>query len=256
VGPQAEFIFSDAVALPRQLPGSGSVFTGNMLLTQTLSIPSMQYNSDNIRNIILDFGGVIYQIDHQRQIQAFKNLGVENFESLYSQAMQSPLFAQFERGEITPDQLRSAIKKILGNSKITSTQIDAAWNSILIGFHEPTIRLLERLRSRYRLFLLSNTNSIHYDIYQKDFSERFGFDFDALFEKTYWSFKMGMRKPDAEIFQFVISDTGVNPSETIFIDDTHQNIEGSVQAGLPAMHLSYGVPLSRLLDDEMKLRSG
>lgn len=215
----------------------------------------MQHNSDNIRNIILDFGGVIYQIDHQRQIQAFKNLGVENFESLYSQAMQSPLFAQFERGEITPDQLRSAIKKFLGKDKITSSQIDAAWNSILIGFHEPTIRLLERLRSRYRLFLLSNTNSIHYDIYQRDFSERFGFNFDDLFEKTYWSFKIGMRKPDAEIFQFVMSDSGVNPSETIFIDDTPQNIEGSVEAGLPAMHLRHGAPLSGLFGDDMKLRS-
>jgi len=124
----------------------------NARLTQTLSTPSMQYTAENIRNIILDFGGVIYQIDHQRQIRTFKNLGIGNFESLYSQAMQSPLFAQFERGEISPDQLRSTIKKFLGNSKISSSQIDDAWNSILIGFHEPTIRLLERLRSSYRLF--------------------------------------------------------------------------------------------------------
>jgi len=215
----------------------------------------MQYTAENIRNIILDFGGVIYQIDHQRQIRTFKNLGIGNFESLYSQAMQSPLFAQFERGEISPDQLRSTIKKFLGNSKISSSQIDDAWNSILIGFHEPTIRLLERLRSSYRLFLLSNTNSIHYDVYQRDFSEQFGYKFDDLFEKTYWSFKIGMRKPDTEIFLFVMSDIGINPAETIFIDDTPQNIEGSVQAGLPAMHLTHGAPLSGLFGDNMKLRS-
>lgn len=216
----------------------------------------MKQNPENIRNIILDFGGVIYRIDHQKQIQSFKNLGVENFEVLYSQAMQSPLFAQFEKGEISPDQVRSEIKKILCNDNITTKQIDVAWNSILVGFHEPTIRLLKRLRSRYNLFLLSNTNSIHYDIYSKDFSERFGFDFDDLFKKTYWSFKIGMRKPDAEIFQFVLNDNQLNPSETIFIDDTPQNIEMSVQAGLPAVHLRHGSPLSGLFDENLKLKSG
>jgi glucose-1-phosphatase len=208
-----------------------------------------------IRNIIFDFGGVIYQIDHARQIEAFKKLGIQNFESQYSQAMQSPLFAQFERGELSPEEVRQMIKIFLGKKDIEIKQIDEAWNSILTGFRMSSVKLLEGLRKNYNLFLLSNTNAIHYEIFIKEFFDQYGYDFDDLFTKSYWSFKIGMRKPDAEIYRFVLQDSGINSLETIFIDDTLKNVEASIEAGLPAMLLKPGVLPEYLFDKNLNLKS-
>ncbi len=208
-----------------------------------------------IRNIIFDFGGVIYQIDHARQIEAFKKLGIQNFESLYSQAMQSPVFAQFERGELSPEEAREMIKIFLGNKDIEIKQIDEAWNSILVGYRESTVTFLEQLRKNYNLFLLSNTNAIHYEIFIKEFLDQYGYDFNALFLRAYWSFKIGMRKPDAEIYRFVLQDSGIEASETIFIDDTLKNVQTSIEAGLPAMMLMQGVLAENLFDKNLNLKS-
>lgn len=214
----------------------------------------MMQESAKISNLILDFGGVIYQIDHQRQIDAFKSLGVKDFEQLYSQAMQSPLFAEFERGVISPEDLKQTMLQMMGHSGISIRAVEDAWNSILIGFHRPTVELLAKLKKVYNLFLLSNTNIIHYNLYTREFADEYGHDFNLLFEKSYWSFKIGMRKPDAEIYQFVLGDGNLNPEETVFVDDTYKNIESSRLAGLPAVHLEPGKQLISLFDKNLRLK--
>jgi len=212
-------------------------------------------NPDKISNIILDFGGVIYQIDHYKQIEAFKSLGVSDFEMLYSQAMQSPLFAEFECGRISPDKLLEEVAGMLGKNVVSKKQVYDAWNSILVGFSDKTVRLLEDLRTRYNLYLLSNTNSIHYDLFVSDFAKRYGYDFNSLFVKPYWSFKVGLRKPDLEIYNFVLTDSNLNPEETVFIDDSPQNVKGSIKAGLPALLLGHEIKLINLFDENLKLIS-
>lgn len=214
----------------------------------------MKRDTSNVSNIILDFGGVIYQIDHQRQIDTFKSLGVKNFDRLYSQAMQSPLFAEFERGAISPEGLTQTMLQMMGESGISAGAVEEAWNSILIGFHRPTIALIEKLRKVYKLYLLSNTNMIHYSLFIREFVDNYGYEFNSLFEKSYWSFKIGMRKPDAEIFHFVLGDSNLNPEETVFVDDTYKNIEASRLAGLPAIYLEPGKQLGSLFDENLMLK--
>lgn len=214
----------------------------------------MNIDPGNIKNLILDFGGVIYQIDHQKQIEAFTSLGIKDFADLYSQAMQSDLFTGFECGNLSPESVIGEIVEILGKDKVNREQIVGAWNSILVGYMNDAVKLLEKLKTRWNLFLLSNTNEIHYQIFTDEFCRLYGYDFNSLFVKPYWSFKMGKRKPDIETYRFVLHDSGLNPDETLFIDDSAQNIRASIMAGIPAYHLSHPKILTDLFDHDFKLK--
>ena len=209
-------------------------------------------NNPIIKNLILDFGGVIYQISHQKQIDTFKEFGIGNFDELYSQALQNPLFERFETGSISKDEFREALVAMLPGS-IPVAEIDRAWNSILTGYFAEMVYFLKRLRKKYNLFLLSNTNSIHYNIYISEFKAAFGYEFDELFEKTYWSFKVGLRKPGNEIFSYVIEDANLNADDCVFIDDSIQNIEAATNYGIKSIWLKPGQRLSDLFDEELNL---
>jgi putative hydrolase of the HAD superfamily len=113
--------------------------------------------------------------------------------------------------------------------------------------------LLQHLRKHYRLFLLSNTNSIHFKVYMREFSEQFGYDFESLFEKTFWSFRVGMRKPEAEIFRMVLQSCNLKAEETLFVDDTATNIEAATALGIPARLLAAGEQLADLFDRHYRL---
>ncbi|MFP4469789.1 MAG: HAD family hydrolase [Bacteroidales bacterium] len=207
----------------------------------------------HIRNLVLDFGGVIYTISHKRHKDAFAALGIENFGQLYSQASQSPLFADLECGRIGEEDFHQGLLDVLGR-EFDKEKIDAAWNSILVGFEDERIELLGQLRQKYRLYLLSNTNVIHYRIYTQEFLNRYGYDFNKLFHQTYWSFKIGMRKPDAEIYRHVMEENGLVAAETLFIDDTKINVTSSVQAGMPALWLPPGLELKEFFDESLGLK--
>ncbi len=203
--------------------------------------------------LILDFGGVIYEISHQKQKKHFAGLGIQNFEELYSQAKQSPLFADLERGLISNEAFVSTVSGLLGQ-RFSEEEIHSAWNSILVGFPEENVKFLEALKDHYQLYLLSNTNAIHYEIYMGQFQERFGYDFNTLFQKTFWSFKIGMRKPDREIYDFVRSEIGQPAESMLFVDDTHTNITASRKAGIPAIWLEPGKKLEDLFDENLRLK--
>ena len=147
------------------------------------------------------------------------------------------LFEEIETGAISSQQFRNELKKYFLNP-VTDEQIDDAWNSLLLDLPETRVRLLEDLRKHYRIFLLSNTNEIHYVCYLKNFRKQFGYnDFDALFEKAYFSYRIGLKKPSLEIFRFVLQDSLMDPSETLFIDDTLIHVQGARKAGVHAYFL-------------------
>lgn len=209
-------------------------------------------NAGKIKNLIFDFGGVIYHIDHEKQIQSFHSLGLGNFELFYSQALQKPLFAEFEKGLVAENDFRRELNNILGLN-LSSAKLDEAWNSILVDFMDESVNLLLTLRNRYRLFLLSNTNSIHYQIYTTQFREKYGFEFNSIFEKVFWSFQIGMRKPDSVVYKFVMNEGGMNPDESVFIDDSVQNTIASTNAGLPGYWLKPGEKLVNIFDEKSAL---
>jgi putative hydrolase of the HAD superfamily len=199
-----------------------------------------------IRNIIFDLGAVLLDIDYNRTADAFKRLGLVSFDAIYSKKKQDHFFDDFEKGLMPESVFRSEIRKHLP-ATVTDDQIDAAWNAMLIGMPQGRKEWLRNTGTRYRIFLLSNTNTIHI----RGFQELVGNDFNSIFEKTYFSCEMGMRKPDVEIFEKVISDHLLLPSETLFIDDSPQHVEGARQVGLQALHLIDGVRVEdvRMISD-------
>ncbi len=190
-----------------------------------------------IKNIIFDLGGVILNIDYNLTAQSFKNLGIANFDEIYSQSSQTNLFDKMEKGLMSPREFRDAIRSVSG-IQLSDFDIDKAWNAMLLDLPGERIELLLNLKQNYRTFLLSNTNSIHYDAYTANLREEKGIDGLApLFEKEYFSHLVGMKKPDAEIFLHVLNDAGLDIEETIFIDDSIQHVEGARKVGLNAIHL-------------------
>jgi putative hydrolase of the HAD superfamily len=202
-----------------------------------------------IKNLIFDFGGVIIDIDFQRTIDAFRNLGAGDFDRKYGKAAQSGIFDDLDRGQISEQDFLMTLQSWLPEGT-SLQQVKDAWNLIIIGIPERRIRLLESLKARYNLMLLSNTNIIHYDLYIPDLKKRYGYrDLSALFDHVFLSFKLGMRKPDREIFDHVYTATGFDRNETVFIDDSLHIVEAAQSYGIPSIWLQDGVDVCDLFRD-------
>lgn len=194
----------------------------------------------NIKNIIFDYGNVIFSIDFVRVQNSFKELGVSNVADFFGHLKQDPIFDDFDRGKVSAEQFRKHIREITDNPNLSDLQIDAAWNSILIGIAEGNHDLLLKLKDKYRIFLLSNINEIHYTWIMDYLKREFDFDGnDHLFEKTYYSHLVGKRKPEPEIFKQVLDENGLKPEETLFIDDSPQHLESAKQLGIHTFLMTY-----------------
>ena len=187
----------------------------------------------NIKNIIFDYGNVIFTLDFLKSQQAWEALGINNPGQFYGHSVQDPVFDAFEKGEISVNDFRNYVRQKAGNPALTDQQIDTAWNSLLVGISAGKLELLAALKSKYRTFLLSNINAIHYDYIMNYLKTKFGFEGnDQLFEKTYYSHLVGIRKPDAAIFEQVLNENNLNPAETLFIDDSPQHIATAKKLGI------------------------
>lgn len=197
-------------------------------------------NNSNYKNLILDLGGVILDINYQNTIDAFKAIGIEQAGTFYNQQSQIPLFDMLEKGMISEKEFFSELRK-LSKTDYEDEILRKCWNSILIGLPEENLRTLFDLKKKYRLFLLSNTNSIHESEYRKMIIKQYGsFVFDDIFEKMYLSHHVHLRKPSPEIFEYVINDSNLRKSETLFVDDSIQHINGARSVGIESILLPKG----------------
>lgn len=193
-----------------------------------------------IQNIIFDLGGVLLNLDMEKTRSAFLNLGMRNFDALYSQSKQSGLFDLFDCGKISEQEFRFALKKQLPE-QVRDEEIDFAWNAMLLDLPAERLDLLSSLGKKYRLFLLSNTNEIHVSAFSKYLNSTFGIiDFSPYFENWYYSCRIGKRKPNADAFEQVLQENNLHPSETLFIDDSIQHVEGANKIGIKGIFLAPG----------------
>ncbi|OOQ60877.1 HAD family hydrolase [Mucilaginibacter pedocola] len=188
---------------------------------------------ENIKNIIFDYGNVIFSIDFRIAQQEFKKLGITDAEEFFGHRAQDQIFDKFDRGEVSADEFRAYVKEKIGNADVTDQQITDAWNSLLLGIAPGNHELLLQLKDKYRTFLLSNINDIHYTYIMKYLKDEFGFDGnDHLFEKAYYSHLMGKRKPEPHIFEQVLTENNLIAAETLFIDDSPQHLEAAKKLGI------------------------
>jgi len=192
----------------------------------------------NIKAIIFDLGGVLLDIDFKKVCTSFKTLGANNFEEIYSQHECDPIFENLETGKISEEDFCLALKKYTKES-VTNKEIADAWNSILLDFRLSSLNSLKKLKNKYSLFLLSNTNTIHQQAFNKIFENTVGEgSFNSFFDKAYYSHEIGLRKPNADAYQYILQENNLQPYETLFIDDTPGNIEGAKAVGMPTILLT------------------
>lgn len=198
-----------------------------------------------IRHIILDLGGVILNIDYQATAKAFTDLGIRNFPELYSQAVQTSLFDDFETGRIDSKAFLTSIQQLAG-IPLAEQDIINAWNAMLLDFPLRRLQVLQQLQLHYDMVLLSNTNEIHERAFNKILMEQNGIpNIGVFFDKVYLSHRIGMRKPNVEIFKRILDETGFDAAKTLFVDDSIQHVEGARNAGLQAIHLEPGMTIEK-----------
>lgn len=208
----------------------------------------------NIKNIIFDYGNVIFSIDFTKAQASFKNLGISNAEEFFGHRHQDPIFDKFDRGEVSADEFCAYFKQKIGNKKITDQQITDAWNSLLIGVAPGNHDLLLKLKERYRTFLLSNINDIHYNHIINYLETDFGFNGnDHLFEKTYYSHLVGKRKPELAIFKQVLEENNLKAEETLFIDDSPQHLEAASTLGIKTFLMTAPDNIQKFAERELLL---
>jgi putative hydrolase of the HAD superfamily len=206
-------------------------------------------NSENIKTIIFDFGGVIIDIDPQITIQKLQELGFTDTGKFQSKEFIDDIVRKFERGIFTPEVFRKRLRAFL-NMEITDQQIDDAWNALIYDIPAERIEVLEQVKKNYKMFLLSNSNELHYDIYVRDLQLRFGYrEFDELFDKAYFSFDTHLSKPDPEAFEFILYQHELDPAETLFIDDNEDNIKAARSLGIKTYQLNKPERVRDLFED-------
>lgn len=190
-----------------------------------------------IKNIIFDLGNVILNIDTKLSEIEFAKYGLLDFGKLYTLASQSEIFDRLEVGSISPDEFFNEFRH-LTNSDLSNEIIRHCWNTLILDYPMARLELLQTLKPKYRTFLLSNTNKIHYDFYTQILNTQFGINgLESILEKAYFSHEIGMKKPKSDIFEFVLNESRLAPHETLFVDDNHDNIIAAEKLGIQTIWL-------------------
>jgi len=186
-----------------------------------------------INAIIFDFGDIFINLDKQATHDGLKNLGIRHWNEDLDQ-----LNLQYEVGSISAEEFLSGIQKHSNNASIDD--IRAAWNSILADFPLYRLEFLQMLSQKYRLFLLSNTDAIHIETFEQKSGASFYSDFYQCFEKVYFSFEIGMRKPNPDVYSLILDQHGLQAKQTLFIDDKKENTDAAAALGLQVWNLQVG----------------
>jgi putative hydrolase of the HAD superfamily len=198
--------------------------------------------------IIFDLGGVLIDIDYQATEKAFIDLGFEDFGEKYSQLNQNDLFDKLEIGEISAQHFINKILPLCPEGT-SPNKVVAAWNAMLGEFPKEKIELLHRVKSCLPIYMLSNTNEIHIPKVYEAWDKVSDKPMSALFDKIYLSFEIGKRKPDVSTFNWVCETLAINPSTTLFIDDSPQHLKTADMLGLKTHLLTADETLESYLFD-------
>lgn len=197
------------------------------------------------KNIIFDLGGVILNIDLRKTQDAFTALGVKNIDEVFRMGHIDSFFKSYETGAIDDAAFIASVQNLAG-IKLAPEIVIEAWNALFIGFPPERINFLKKIRSKYRLFLLSNTSALHHTRFHEIFKQEFGGSLDDLFDKAYYSHIIKLHKPDTASYKLIIDENRLDPGETLFIDDSAANVEGAERAGLKGIHLAPGKTILEL----------
>ena len=189
--------------------------------------------------LLFDLGGVIINIDPKITIKNFKkksNIEPNIFESLdyrygEKESIIKNLFYDFEKGKIDADLFRDKIREH-GKINLKNDEFDNIWNMVILDFNIDLLKMILKLKSKFSLMILSNTNSIHRKHFEKLLLNYHGLSFDDIFDNKFYSFDMKCRKPEKKIYNMVVNKCGIKASNFIFFDDMKENIDAAKLVGM------------------------
>jgi putative hydrolase of the HAD superfamily len=179
----------------------------------------------SIHNIIFDFGGVLINLNKKRCVENFKKLGID-VENIIGIMHNKGIFEDLEKGKISTEEFRNGLRAMT-SQKVSDEELDLAWLSILEDIPQYKLDMLLDLRRKHRLYLLSNTNPIHWEYAKKNIFERNGLKLKDYFDECFLSYEIGLTKPDSDIFEYVINEAQIFARETLFIDDSELNTDAA-----------------------------
>lgn len=190
-----------------------------------------------IKNVIFDFGNVLFDLELEKLKSGFLNLMDDKGKKVLQLHTQSGLFKRYEKGEISSDTFVESLRRS-SRPPVSKEAIIAVWNSIFVDFPKERLDMLLELRKTYKVFLLSNINDLHLRWIWKYLEEKHGItDFERrFFDGVYYSHLVGMRKPDSNIYAHILSDADIIAEESIFFDDLEENIEAAEALGIQGAH--------------------
>lgn len=195
--------------------------------------------ASKIKNIIFDLGGVLLNINPLLSLIELEKISGISQEELIVKFDSEQIFRKFETGSLNSAQFRSELCRII-NTSVRDSEIDRIWNKLILDIPLHRVNLLKELRKNYKVYMLSNTNSIHFDHYTRELAETFGINLVDLFDHVYVSHEIGIHKPDAGIYTYVLENANLDASETVFIDDSLANIKAAELLGIAGIHIASG----------------
>lgn len=195
-----------------------------------------------VKNLLFDLGGVVVDIRRENCVRAFEALGLPDADSYFGEYAQTGIFMALEDGSATVDEFHEALKKAFPEGKApTHSHIDDAFQRFIVGIPVERLEALEALRSRFGIYLLSNTNPIMWNgVLASEFAKRAGKCREDYFDGMVTSFEARSAKPDEEIFRYTARHLGLDPAETLFFDDSTVNVEAARRCGYQAVHVPPG----------------
>ena len=207
-----------------------------------------RYSTIMIKNLLFDLGGVIMDIKRERCVDALTRIGVTNANEMLGLYVQSGDFLNLENGSITADEFRNSIRANIKNgNNVSDNEIDNALNAFLVGIPLHRLAALRKLRQHYKIYLLSNTNPImYYSEITRQFTQE-GMTIDDYFDGQVVSFLAHSNKPEHKIFEYAIAHLGIDPAETLFIDDSQSNLDAAAQMGFDTALVPPGTEFEEIL---------
>ncbi len=204
-------------------------------------------NAESIKNIVFDFGGVICDLDSERCLGEFRKLGLSGdiFPQQYSQF--EGIFQEIDRGIMSVEEFYGALRRRSSTPDITDQQIHDAWVSLIVPIQQERFEALRQLKEHFDLFILSNSNEIHWEYIKQHRMAYRGEDATRWFKHIFLSHVLHLEKPESEIFRAVLDTAQIKASETLFVDDSQPNLDGAAKLGFHTMLSKRGDWMSRII---------
>ncbi|MEO0895971.1 MAG: HAD family phosphatase [Bacteroidota bacterium] len=182
---------------------------------------------NKVKNLLIDLGGVLYQIRIQETLDAYKALiPSHDHHPNDGTLFKHPLFKQLDQGKIEIDDLAEGLIEEW-NLDVEKEEVKKIWLELLVGLYPNRTASIQELSKTYNIALLSNTSKYHFEHYRHECGPMF----EAM-DHLFFSFDIGLTKPDPMIYQMALEKMGWEASETMFLDDSQTNVQAAKALGI------------------------